>query len=134
MNSNSKNRLFANDIISSFVMLNVSRIFPLANVFNFIIIPIALHYFTDLSFSDTFLVSLVWLFFQPIHCLLLVRLWDLAAYSMRNLRMCACFTFRKELMGEMIELRKDILSHVSAHLLKAGKTLKEELPSHPHRD
>ena len=106
-------------------MLHSIWIIPIAVIVNFIVLPIALHYFTDLSFSDTFLVSLVWLFFQPIYCLLLVRLWDLAAYSMRNLRMCTCFTFRKELMGEMIELRKDILSHVSAHLLKAGKTLKE---------
>lgn len=51
INTNYKNRLHANDIVSSFTMLNVSRIFPLANAANFAIIPFVLHSYTSLSFS-----------------------------------------------------------------------------------
>lgn len=129
-----KNRLFANDIISSYLMLHSIWIIPIANVVNFIIIPIALHYYTTMSFSEISFVSVAWLIFQPIYGLMLVKLWDLAEYSIRILRRCAYFTFKKDLMNEMIELRKDILSHISSNLLKTSKTSKEELPSHSHRD
>lgn len=129
-----KNRLFANDIISSYVLLHSIWIIPIANVVNFIIIPIVLHYYTAFSLKEIALISVAWLAFQPIYGLLLVKLWDFAEYSIRNLRRCAYFAFKPDLMDEMVELRKDILSHIKSNLLKASRISKERLSSHSHKD
>lgn len=104
-----RNRLFAYDIISSYTMVHSLWIIPIATVVNFAIIPIALQKFTSLSLWDIFVVSAAWLFFQPIYGLMLVKLWDSAAYAIRNLRIWVYFILKKKLMDEMLELKRDII-------------------------
>lgn len=50
--------------------------------------------------------------------------------------MCVYFIFRKELMEEMMELRKDIIGHISTKLLKNVNHSKEyeESTLHLHKD